>query len=172
MKYFKRICGFVLVSMLTVFILGCFLHPRTVHTIRFNENPCIKPHNRYHYLTCHPIDVTVDGVQITIPGDFDTDLASIPRWFWTFLSPAYSGFIAPSILHDYLYSCSNGFTRKQVDDIFYYSLIQNGVSSYTSFKMYLAVRLFGNAYYQDLYCVYQDNDDNPEMNDEEQIDYD
>lgn len=151
----------------------CYLAPMEHHQVEFKENPCIKPHKRYHYLTCHAIDVEVDFKRITIPPEFDTDLASIPRWFWTFLSPAYSGFIAPSILHDYLYSCPGYHSRLQVDEIFYDSLVEHGVSRYTAYKMYLAVRIFGEQYYKEgNFCIYKDNDMvEPHDNEIEDIDY-
>jgi hypothetical protein len=82
-----------------------------------------------------------------VPPSFDTDLASIPKWLWPFVAPSHSAFISPSILHDYLYTCHNGYTRKEIDYIFYEALVDNGVSGFAAFEMYLAVRMFGSKHY-------------------------
>jgi len=142
----KRILPYAIIYFSIMGLFACYFAPKQ-HLITFLEIPCIKPHLRYRYLTCERVEVLVDDKSIIIPESFDTDLASIPRWFWTFLSPAYSGFIAPSILHDYLYQCHNGYSRKVIDEIFYSALTENGVTRYTSLKMYAAVRIFGEFHY-------------------------
>lgn len=143
----------VLSLMVFILLLGCVELPDRMVRVKFETNSCIIPHDNYSYLTCHPILVDVASREILIPGGFDTDLASIPRWYWIFLSPARSSFIGPSILHDYLYLCPFGYSRRAVDNIFYSALRQNGVSTYTALKMYIAVRLFGsNSYHADSHC--------------------
>lgn len=114
------------------------------YEIGFIDYPCIRPLKAYRYLTCSPLRAIIDKKEITIPEAFNTDLASIPRIFWFLISPAYSEFIAPSILHDYLYRFPNGYTRKNADDIFYDSLVGNGVSVITAYVMFLGVRMFGH----------------------------
>lgn len=144
----------ICLSVLIVLIMiGCAYYPRDLYNIQFYDAACIKPHNQYHYLTCHPIEVKINYDTYVIPKDFDTDLASIPRWYWVLLSPAYSAIVEPSILHDYLYTCPNGMTRLEIDEIYYYSLIGNGVSHYTAYKMYLAVRMFGGKHFATKQCV-------------------
>lgn len=119
--------------------------------VKFEDMPCIKPYADYKYLTCNAVKVQVVDEAfvkpIEIPKEFKTDLASIPRLAWTFVPPNYSPFIAPSILHDYLYTCHNGMSRKEVDTIYYNALLNNGVSQMTSSMFYYAVRLFGNLHY-------------------------
>lgn len=117
--------------------------------IKFHNDPCIKPYKKYHYLTCHPIYVTIGHFLVVVPADFDTDLASIPKWLWTIVAPSHSAFISPSILHDYLYTCHNGFSRKEIDYIFYQALIENEVSKRHAFEIYAAVRLFGSKHYHE-----------------------
>lgn len=128
-------------------IVGCLVKTRAIIPIQYLNEACIKPHHRYHYLTCEEIDVMIGSQEIIIPAGFDTDLATIPRWLWTFLSPSYSGFVAPSILHDYLYTCPGGFSREFADLVFYSGLLKNGVSNFTASKMYFAVRLFGHGHF-------------------------
>ena len=111
--------------------------------IEFYNRPCIIPHKQYSYKTCHAIFVAVDKEVVTIPDGFETDLASIPRWYWAVSNPSNSDFMGASILHDYLYRCTSSYTRTEADSIFYYALRGKDVSVYTSYKMYLAVRLFG-----------------------------
>lgn len=118
------------------------------HQIEFKEPACIKPHKQYHYLTCEPIEVDIDGHKVIIPAGMDTDLASIPKWLWSFIAPANSAYISPAILHDFLYHCPL-YTRQQTDDIFWSALIENNAGDYSSYIMYLAVRAFGWKYYQD-----------------------
>jgi hypothetical protein len=100
--------------------------------------------------------VTIDDEPFEVPNNFETDLASIPRWYWIILSPQYSAFVAPGILHDYFYRCANLKTRKYADEVFYYALLQQGVTKYTASKFYLAVRLFGaHSYSKSLPCEHK-----------------
>jgi hypothetical protein len=117
--------------------------------VTFHDTVCIKPHRAYHYMTCSPITVTIDDFIVVIPRDFDTDLASIPRWLWPVIAPSRSDFIPPSILHDYLYTCHNGYERKDIDRIFYNALLANGVSRLRAFEMYAAVRMFGDSHFNE-----------------------
>ncbi len=143
-----RLKGLISVSMM-ILISGCTPSYAKHYDVQFQDVACIKPHKGYHYMTCNPIGVTVDGDPLNIPKDFDTDLASIPRWLWTILAPSRSDFIAPSILHDYLYTCHNGYERQEIDEIFYDSLIDNGVSRIRAYEMYLAVRFFGESHFNE-----------------------
>jgi hypothetical protein len=96
--------------------------------------------------------ISVDGRVLRLPIGFETDLASIPRAFWNIYPPQKYGFITPAIVHDYLYSCHSGFSRKDADDVFYSLLIENGVSNYTALKFYLAVRAFGISHFNSGNC--------------------
>lgn len=124
-------------------LMGC-VH---VHQVNFINEVCIKPYKRYNYHTCDDMNVTIDGDSYVIPKNFETDLASIPRILWPFLAPQYSGFVAPAILHDYLYSSNMGVSRKFADEVLYSALIMEGVSPFTATKFYLAVRLFGSSHF-------------------------
>src|SRR5258708_33483224 len=42
------------------------------------------------------------SIRITVPVGFVTDLASVPRVFWSLLPPA-ARYSYPAIIHDYLY---------------------------------------------------------------------
>lgn len=137
----------IFLTILLLLVIYVFTSPDAKDEIIYLNSACIKPHSNYHYLTCHSFKIKINGKKITVPKNFDTDLASIPRWYWIVLNPNYSGFIAPSIVHDYLYYCPQDYTRKQIDRFFYYALLENGVSYYTAYKMYIAVRLFGKSHF-------------------------
>jgi len=96
--------------------------------------------------------VTIDDKKYTVPKNFETDLASIPRLLWPLLAPQYSGFVAPAIIHDYLYRCNNAITRKFADEVLYSALIADNVTPFTASKFYLAVRLFGGSHFNKGVC--------------------
>ncbi|CAB4149030.1 Campylobacter phage CGC-2007, Cje0229 [uncultured Caudovirales phage] len=136
-----------LAALFVILVAGCIPVPSNDFEVTFHDVACIKPFKGYHYLTCKNLDVSINHITIIIPQDYQTDLASIPRWLWPFVAPTNSSFIAPSILHDYLYSCK-GYTRREADDIFYRALIKNEVNMLRAYEMYLAVRIFGGKHYE------------------------
>lgn len=108
------------------------------------KKPCIKPVKKYDYITCSKAIVKIKGKVIEIPTGFICDLASIPRFLWSMLSPRYAGFVYPAILHDYIYRTPEvKYSRKEADNLFYEALREEGVSWYTANKMWVAVRNFG-----------------------------
>ena len=144
-------------SLLTVY----FLSAKDEFNIYFCDEPCIRPNYSYNYLTCSNINVIIINngitVPVKIPEGFYTDLLSVPRWLWPFISPARSEFMAPAILHDYLYGCHMGFTRSQIDTILLKSLTESGVSFITAYQMYFAVRIFGGSHFESGQCVIEDD---------------
>jgi len=107
------------------------------------EPMCITPHMDSKFKTCHIHTVIIDGTPFTIERGFITDLASIPRLLWPIVSPLRSSTVTPSILHDYLYYKPHGKSRQLIDDIYYASLLANGLSKGSAYRYYAAVRLFG-----------------------------
>ncbi len=148
MRFFKR-RQLVIISVMGVLFFLALPTPPDLHHVIFYDPPCIKPHNSYHYYTCQDILVNIDDYLFKIPKHFDTDLASIPRIMWIFISPNYSKVVAPAMLHDYLYQCPQAYNRKMIDEIFYDGLVQGGVNKYTAFLMYLGVRMFGGPYFSE-----------------------
>lgn len=133
-------------------LTSCYLEPQ-FHNVKIHNDGCIYPETRYTYKTGNKISFQVDGELFVIPANFETDLASIPRWYWSILAPQYSAFMTPSIIHDYFYRCSNAETRNFADEVLYYSLINNGVSKITAYEFYIAVRLFGaHSYFKSKIC--------------------
>lgn len=86
----------------------------------------------------------VNDKEIVVPADFRTDLASVPRIFWLFISPIGKHSIA-AVMHDYIYSlgCELNIHRKEADIMFYYVMLHCHVHKFTAALMYCCVRLFG-----------------------------
>lgn len=78
---------------------------------------------------------------VPVPVGFVTDLASIPRAFWSLLRPdgIYSW---AAILHDYLY-WEQFVTRQQADDIFRFAMMDFKIEPAVIETVYLAVRTGG-----------------------------
>lgn len=127
--------------------LACIVGRVNFHQIFFINEACIKPYRQYTYHTCDALRVKIDGKAYVVPKNFKTDLASIPRFLWSIFAPQYSGFMAPAILHDYLYRCNRNITREFADEVFYSALIVQDVNSFTAAEFYLAVRLFGHYHF-------------------------
>lgn len=142
LRYGLAILILLFISLTT--LIGC----AHFHQINFLNEACIIPLKGYNYKTCKDIRVVIDGKNFIIPKDFETDLASIPRALWPILAPQYTGFVAPAILHDYLYRCNNHLSRKYADEVLYSALITEDVTPYTASKFYAGVRLFGGSHYE------------------------
>ena len=86
----------------------------------------------------------INGYRITVPKGFITDLASVPRSFWT-IFPPFGRYTPAAVIHDFLYSRYNstGINRTLSDKIFLHIMKELGVSFLKRKIMYKAVRLFG-----------------------------
>lgn len=99
-----------------------------------------------------PLTLQVDKVKVTVPKDFQTDFASIPKLFWSFLSPI-DRYTRAAIVHDWLYiyhkvirttdTKESTITRKEADDIFYKLMGRDKVPDWKRKILWSAVRLFG-----------------------------
>jgi hypothetical protein len=92
--------------------------------------------------------VIIDGVHI--PKGFKWNGASIPFFLWPILGGPFSPkFMAPSLLHDYLYSSgeSSGFSRRAADKLFRKHLLVNGVSKEDADTLYFGVRMAGKPFW-------------------------
>ena len=97
---------------------------------------------------------------ITVPAGFITDYASVPRMFWSWLPP-WGEYGPAAILHDYLYSNSDGMlvpdpdhprtfkilTREIADRIFWIAMDQLDVNHFKRDLIYYTIRLVGGNYY-------------------------
>jgi Protein of unknown function (DUF1353) len=79
-----------------------------------------------------------DGPSVVVPAGFVTDLASIPREFWSLL-PIDGAYTFPAIIHDYLY-WTQKHPREVADRVFRYGMDDFKVSSSVASLIYTAVR--------------------------------
>lgn len=85
---------------------------------------------------------------VEIPKNFKTDLASIPKFLWSFISPLEKHSRA-AVVHDFLYSDQNEiYNRKEADKIFLEAMKEDGVNVIKRNIMYFAVRLFGKIFFK------------------------
>jgi hypothetical protein len=83
-----------------------------------------------------------DYNKTNVPKGFVTDLASIPKAFWS-LMPRDGVYLAAAIIHDYNYWFQEQ-TRFQADKIFDLGMQELGVSYLTRKTIYHSVRIGGN----------------------------
>jgi hypothetical protein len=85
---------------------------------------------------------------ISVPAGFETDFASIPRFFWRVLPPT-GKYGKAAVVHDYIYRTpSVPLTRAEADQVFLDAMADLGVGRMTRSVMYRAVRVFGGRAYQ------------------------
>ncbi|EEU6555214.1 DUF1353 domain-containing protein, partial [Salmonella enterica] len=84
---------------------------------------------------------------IEVPAGFVTDLASVPRIFWTILPPD-GKYAKAAIIHDWMYDNALR-TKKEADLIFLDGMTVLGVPKWKRIIMYYAVRLFGRGSYSE-----------------------
>lgn len=84
---------------------------------------------------------------ITIPKGFVTDLASVPRAFWS-IFPKTGKYMSAAILHDYLYAVQ-ACTKPQADLVLKMEMELFGVPRAQSFSIYQAVDKRGDAAWQE-----------------------
>jgi hypothetical protein len=92
---------------------------------------------------------TIAGREYIVPADYQFDGATVPRLLWWLFNIVGVTFYAAA-LHDWLYDTRAiyyGLSRKQVDELFYLHMRQDGTHIIQAWLMYKAVRLFGAGYW-------------------------
>ncbi len=103
--------------------------------------------NGYKFKTLVPIRmISFNGVPISVPVGFVTDLASVPRGLWWWLPP-HGKWALASVVHDFMYENAIS-TKKDADYTFFKLLRIYGVPKTKARLMYWAVRLFGRGKYK------------------------
>lgn len=77
---------------------------------------------------------------ITVPVDYVTDFASVPRLFWSIISPI-DRHAKAAVIHDYLYD-KGCYTRKRSDEIFLEGLNVLDIKPWKKHCLFYGVRLF------------------------------
>lgn len=84
-----------------------------------------------------------DFQAVEVPVGFVTDLASIPRIFWSELRPD-GDYAHAAVIHDYLY-WTQTLPRDRADEIFRFEMQDLRVQNRTIAAIYRAVRVFGGS---------------------------
>ena len=94
-------------------------------------------------VTLNKIDFA--GKSFVIPRGFESDGASVPRFFWRLVCPPLDHHaVRAGVAHDYIYRVQPvGWSRKEADKMFYCFLIEDGLPPLRAKLAYLGVRLFG-----------------------------
>jgi hypothetical protein len=100
-----------------------------------------KPIYKLHQSLTFEYKVNGGGLKITVPKDFETDFASIPRIFWSIMPPV-GRYSKAAVLHDYLYHLPN-CSRFLADALFREAMKQLGVSLWKRLVIFYSVRFFG-----------------------------
>ena len=81
----------------------------------------------------------------TIPAGFESDGASVPRFFWRIVCPPTDPqAVRAGVAHDYIYRTQpEGWTRAEADKMFYDLLVEDGMYRCRARLAYLGVRIGG-----------------------------
>lgn len=84
---------------------------------------------------------------ITVPAGFESDGASVPRFFWRLVfPPGDSQALRAAIIHDWIYRRHPaGWSRKEADELFRSLLVADGVPKWRARLAHRGVRLFGRS---------------------------
>lgn len=94
-----------------------------------------------------PIYFSVDGRKYTVPPEFETDGASVPRILWP-LFPPMSDYTNAAVVHDYLYKEDVIDDRYEADAIFLNLMLTLNVGDFRARIMHKAVNWFGGRHWQ------------------------
>lgn len=117
--------------------------------IQENFSLQIAPYREHSFRILEDFTFPMRNRLLFIEKNFISDLASIPRIFWTFYPP-FGTYTLASIIHDYLYSKEGSWqvsSRKEADKIFLQIMEKTKVPKFTRLLFYCAVRLFGNSHF-------------------------
>lgn len=132
----------IAVAALSSLLISCTT-PKQQYKVEYMSEPCLIPISSGKWKLCDDMIVSINSVNHVVPKNFETDLASIPRIMWPIFSPGDYDCIAASVLHDWHYCCSPAITRADADNMFYYSLMYNGMTGVKAYVYWMAVRTFG-----------------------------
>jgi hypothetical protein len=82
------------------------------------------------------------GKTITVPRQFATDFASIPRILWNIL-PQHGPYDRACVVHDHLYR-AGGVTQEQADNVLREAMKVCGCSWWQTFVIFRGVRIGGH----------------------------
>ena len=86
------------------------------------------------------------GDMLLIPQGFETDFASVPRFFWRVLPP-WDKHLRAALLHDFLYQ-DGRFSQAVCDEYFNDAMVSLGIAPWKRWLLYRAVKYFGGIAYR------------------------
>lgn len=106
--------------------------------------------SKYWRLT-HPVHVQLSNkVRVTIPEGYTYDMATVPKWLWSFVRP-YNQALLAFLIHDYLYTHqAYGFSRSFVDaEYLRWAEKINPCGWFDNYFRYIFIRAFGWLWWND-----------------------
>jgi len=100
--------------------------------------------NRPVYELLNDFTYSSSYLKVRVPAGFETDFASVPRFFWRWFPPA-GKYSKASVVHDFLY-VTRKTSRWMADAIFREAMKELDVPFLARWAMWLAVRVFGPRY--------------------------
>lgn len=99
----------------------------------------------------HPVWVA-PGIQhtVTVPAEFETDGATIPRALWSIIGPPMRGnHLIPALIHDYLCVMADTYPKRLMADTTFFALLREyKVHWFKRSMMYLGVRFYGRFFWR------------------------
>jgi len=104
------------------------------------------PHSHREWMLAGDLEYQGNEDMFKVPWGFVTNFASVPRMFWSIVSP-WDKHMKAAVVHDYCYK-TGCVSRLDADGIFRRMMKELGVSWWRRQAMYRAVRLFGGSHYK------------------------
>ena len=93
----------------------------------------------------YTLTVPIRYCGLEIPAGFESDGASVPRFFWRCVfPPGEPRALLAAFVHDYIYQTHPaGWSKQEADYTFYLLLKDQGISPVSAYLAYLGVKWFG-----------------------------
>ena len=97
------------------------------------------------YTLCNQLVIWYANKRICVPRGFESDGASVPRFFWRYVFPSSDpAALRASIGHDYVYRTHpDGWKKSDADKMFLGTMLVDGVSPKRAYRAYCGVKYFG-----------------------------
>jgi hypothetical protein len=139
-----------IIIALALLLTAC--HKQPIYDVNFKSQICLSYYQGNEYNICNPIKLVINEIPFVIPKGFQADLSIIPIPLWLFISPFDPEVIKATVLHDYLYKNTCWYTKKDIDLIFYDTLLEHNTPRWRADITYYTVRLFGRHHYCEENC--------------------
>ena len=94
-----------------------------------------------------PLWIDWGGRLLIVPYGFESDGASVPRFFWRLVfPPSDNRALRAAFAHDYIYRTHPaGWTKAEADAMFFDLLVADGIPVFRAYLAYLGVHFFGGS---------------------------